>query len=122
MNKKFINIFITLSVILCIIPTVFAAPLESMEEKSLADFKQDAISNVINIALAQEGYLEKTSNNYLYDKTNNAGSSNYTMFAADLANAGFYQGNLNGNPWCDMFVDWCFVTAFGPDPAKTITN
>lgn len=117
--KKFI-ILITL-IISCTISPVFAAPQESMESKSLDEHYAEAIEHVIEVALSQEGYLEKRSNANLYDFTANAGSANYTKYAHDLANHNFYGGNLNGYAWCDMFVDWCFVSAFGVADAKTIT-
>lgn len=75
-------------------------------------------SKVIEIALGEVGYLEKASNKNLDDKTANAGRKNYTKYARDLdAIKGFYNGKKNGYAWCDMFVDWCFVTAFGVDDA-----
>ena len=74
----------------------------------------DERSKVISIALNEVGYLEKKSNSQLDDKTANAGSGNYTKYARDLHKLGdFYNGNKNGFSWCDVFVDWCFVTAFG---------
>lgn len=76
---------------------------------------------VIDIALAEAGYLEKTSNSQLDSKTANAGSGNWTKYARDLDNIpGFYNGRKNGYPWCDCFVDWCFVQAFGVEAAKKL--
>lgn len=92
-----------------------------MESKSLDEHYDEAIEHVIEVALSQEGYLEKRTNANLYDFTANAGSANYTKFAKDLADCNFYDGNLNGYAWCDMFVDWCFVSAFGVADAKAIT-
>lgn len=78
-------------------------------------------SEVIKIATAEEGYCEKASNSCLDDKTANAGSGNYTKYARDLDNIpGFYNGKKNGYAWCDVFVDWCFVKAFGVDKAKEL--
>ena len=78
-------------------------------------------SEVIKIALAEVGYLEKASNSQLDDKTANAGSKNYTKYARDLDNIpGFYNGKKNGYAWCDVFVDWCFVQAFGVAKAKEL--
>ena len=78
----------------------------------------DERSKVISIALNEVGYLEKKSNSQLDDKTANAGSGNYTKYARDLHKLGdFYNGNKNGFSWCDVFVDWCFVTAFGEERA-----
>lgn len=68
---------------------------------------------VINIALAEVGYLEKATNANLDSKTGNAGYNNYTKYARDLFNAGYYNGNKNGYAWCDVFVDWCFFRAYG---------
>ena len=71
-------------------------------------------SKVIETALGEVGYLEKASKKNLDDKTANAGKNNYTKYARDLdAIPGFYNGKKNGYAWCDMFVDWCFVTTFG---------
>lgn len=76
---------------------------------------------VIDIALGEVGYLEKASNSQLDDKTANAGSKNYTKYARDLAVYPFYNGRKYGVAWCDVFVDWCFVTAYGKDAALELT-
>lgn len=73
---------------------------------------------VIKIALAEVGYLEKASNSNLDSPTGNAGYNNYTKYARDLANAGYYNGNKNGYAWCDVFVDWCFFMAYGKDAGQ----
>ena len=77
------------------------------------------IENLLNIALNEVGYLEKSSNSQLYDNTANAGKNNYTKYAKELMsyNAGIY---VNGYAWCDTFVDWCFVKAFGATKAKEL--
>jgi len=62
---------------------------------------------LISVAKEETGYLEKASIKDLDSKTANAGRNNYTKYARDLYPA------LQGQPWCDMFVDWCFVKAFG---------
>lgn len=81
------------------------------------------IDKVIDIALAEVGYLEKASNSQLDSKTANAGSGNWTKYARDLdAIPGFYNGKKNGYAWCDIFFDWCLVQAFGVDDAKRIIN
>lgn len=78
-------------------------------------------SKVIEIALAEVGYLEKKSNSNLDSKTANVGSGNFTKYARDLDNIpNFYNGKKNGYAWCDIFVDWCFVQAFGVDKAKEL--
>lgn len=78
-------------------------------------------SAVVSIAKEEIGYLEKKSGSGLDDKTANAGSGNYTKYARDLdAIEGFYNGKKQGFAWCDVFVDWCFVQAFGAEKAKTL--
>ena len=75
-------------------------------------------SKVIKIAEAEVGYLEKASNKNLDSKTENAGYNNYTKYARDLHNAGYYQASKQGYAWCDMFVDWCFLQLCGGDADK----
>ena len=76
---------------------------------------------VIDIALAEVGYLEKETNNQLDSKTGNAGDENWTKYARDLDKIpGFYNGKKNGFDWCDIFVDWCFVQAYGVETAKKL--
>ena len=78
-------------------------------------------SKVLEIALAEVGYLEKKTNKNLDSKTGNAGSNNYTKYARDLdAVSNFYNGKKNGYAWCDIFVDWVFVKAFGVETAKKL--
>ena len=76
---------------------------------------------VIDIALAEVGYLEKETNDQLDDKTANAGDENYTKYARDLDAMGFYNGRKQHVAWCDVFVDWCFVQAYGKDTALSLT-
>lgn len=73
-----------------------------------------AINAIINIALAEVGYLEKATNANLDDKTANAGSNNYTKYWCDIYPA--YQGQ----PWCACFVTWVFVIAFGKAMAQKL--
>jgi hypothetical protein len=63
---------------------------------------------LVAIAAAEVGYLEKKSNYNLDSKTANAGGNNWTKYARDLHKAGYYNFNKNGYAWCDVFVDWCF--------------
>ena len=75
------------------------------------------VNKLIEIALAEVGYLEKKSKDNLDSKTANAGDKNYTKYARDMMkyNAGIY---ANGYAWCDTFVDWCFTKAFGAEQAE----
>lgn len=77
-----------------------------------------AVNKLLNLAAAEVGYLEKKSNADLDHKTANAGSANYTKYARDLdTTKGFYNGRKQGSSWCDVFVDWLFVMAFGVELA-----
>ena len=71
------------------------------------------------MAVGEIGYKEKASNASLDDKAANPGSANYTKYARDFDQKypNWYNGKKNGYAWCDMFVDWCFLTAFGYEKA-----
>lgn len=71
-----------------------------------------AIQKVIDIALAEEGYLEKASNKSLDSKTANAGAGNYTKYWRDV------YPQFQALAWCACFVAWCFMQAFGLETAK----
>lgn len=77
-----------------------------------------AVDKIISTATAEIGYLEKKSNRSLDDKTANAGSSNYTKYNRDLK-AWTGVGSIDAQ-WCQAFVDWCFITAFGIEDAKKL--
>lgn len=81
-----------------------------------------AVEKLLSVAAAEIGYLEKQSSSQLDDKTANAGYNNYTKYARDLDALGVYNFPKNGYEWCDMFVDWCFVQAFGLDAAWRMTG
>lgn len=81
------------------------------------------VSKIIKFAEDEVGYKEKKNNSNLDDKNANAGSANYTKYARDLdAIDNFYNGKKQGFPWCDVFVDWLFVQAFGVDEAKRLLH
>ena len=67
---------------------------------------------VLEIAKNEVGYLEKSTNSMLESKTGNAGSNNYTKYGKVMG--------CNGDFWCDAFVDWCFLQAYGKDRAKKL--
>jgi hypothetical protein len=69
---------------------------------------------VIEVASGEVGYLEKKSAKDLDSKTANAGDGNYTKYARDLF------PSLQGQAWCDMFVDWCFMKAYGKETARKL--
>ena len=73
-----------------------------------------AIDKLIQIANAEVGYLEKSSNSQLVSKTANAGTANYTKYWRDI------KPEYQGQPWCACFVTWCFVNAFGKNNAQKL--
>lgn len=95
-----------------------AVPAEEPEAERPTKASCDA-SKVIAVAVAELGYKEKSSNAQLDDKAANAGSGNYTRYARDFDQKfpNWYNGKKNGFAWCDMFVDWCFLTAYGYENA-----
>lgn len=73
-----------------------------------------AVEQLIAAARAEIGYIEKATNSQLEDPAANPGSANWTKYAAFLDGLGVvYNGAKNGYAWCDVFVDWCFITTFG---------
>lgn len=76
------------------------------------------MQRVLNIAKAEEGYLEKTAAAYkknpavLDDKTSGAGYDNYTKYWRDSC------PSLQGSQWCNCFVNWLFIKAYGEKTAK----
>lgn len=79
-----------------------------------------AQERLIAAAKAQLGYIGKKSNAQLDDSTANTPGL-YNKFARDLDALGdFYNGRKNGYDWCDVFVDWCFITAFGREVGQRL--
>lgn len=78
-------------------------------------------NTVINIALAEEGYLEKKSDSQLDSKTANAGSANYTKYGKEMHT--LYPSVMDyPASWCDCYVDWCFYKAYGITNAKGLLD
>lgn len=76
---------------------------------------------VIELARGEENYLEKRDGNlaYLYNKMANAGSKNYTKYGKEMHD--LYPAVMDyPAPWCDCFVDWCFMQAYGVSNARKI--
>ena len=72
---------------------------------------------VIEVALAEVGYIEKETAEDLDSKTGNAGDKNFTKYAFNLDAKHFFNGRKQGYPWCAVFVASCFDTAYGKDVA-----
>lgn len=95
------------------------APAAEPENGGQRMTKDAAIKRVLAIARKEIGYHEKNSASGLDDPQANAGSGNWTKYARDLDRIpNFYNGPKQGFAWCDVFVDWCFVAAFGPDVGR----
>ncbi len=77
------------------------------------------INKLLEVAEQEVGYLEKETNSRLNDKIANVGSNNWTKYGQDLLKE-IGSPYTNGVAWCDMFVDWCFLKAFGKDKAKQL--
>lgn len=79
---------------------------------------------VIAIALAEEGYLEKSKSAFqknhkvLDSKEDGAGSDNYTKYGRDMHE--LFSAMPFAAAWCDCFVDWCFYRAFGKTDAQAL--
>lgn len=81
----------------------------------------NAIEKLLAVAEAEVGYLEKASGQMLYEKTANAGSANYTKYGYEMHK--LYPTTMDyPAAWCDAFVDWCFVQAFGAEAAQKMLH
>ena len=72
------------------------------------------VQKVIQIAENEVGYCEKKTKKNLDDKTANAGYNNYTKYWKEIYPA------FQGQAWCDCFVKYCFVKAYGLSDAKKL--
>ena len=70
----------------------------------------DARTDLVNIALSQEGYHEGNSSSDL-GGGNSSGSGNYTEYGA--------WRKVNGQSWCAIFIGWCAAQASIP---KSVIN
>ena len=83
------------------------------------DIVVDPVDAVLAIAESEVGYHEKKSAAELYTKKGNAGGNNYTKYGKELHE--IQPRNMDyPAAWCDCFVDWCFVKAFGATTAKKV--
>lgn len=76
---------------------------------------------LLTLARAESGYLEKKSGDpkYLYDKTANAGSANYTKYGYEMHR--LYPDVMDYPAyWCDAYVDWLFMTCYGVANARKL--
>lgn len=77
---------------------------------------------LIDVAMAEVGYLEKKSESQLDDREANAGQANFNKYARDLdaVKNYYYHDRKQGLNWCDIFCDWCFVKAYGENDSFTV--
>jgi len=62
------------------------------------------IKKLITVAEGELGYTESPRN------------SNKTKYWQDI------NPKMNGNPWCQCFINWLFVKSFGKDKARTLLH
>ena len=67
----------------------------------------EAKTKLVDLAKSQVGYHEV--------------SGNQTKYAADPMITKLYGWNVQGQPWCCTFVNWCFLTAFSYDLGSRLT-
>ena len=72
------------------------------------------ILTVIGVAQNEVGYTEKSSRNDIYNDSV-SGGSNFTKYWEELIAMGLSDECLQGEAWCNAFVNWCFVQAYGAE-------
>lgn len=79
-------------------------------------------SELVKVAKKELGYIEKKTRQNLSDKKANAGYNDWNKYAEffDKNHPEFYNGAKNGFWWCDIFVDWCFIKAFGYEKGRQL--
>lgn len=82
---------------------------------------------VLEIALSEVGYLEKSWDAYnkdhsvIYRKKDGAGKDNITKYNFEMHK--IYPQTMDfAAAWCDSFVDWCFYMAYGVSTAKSLLS
>lgn len=68
---------------------------------------KEAREKLIALARSEVGYHET--------------GDNWTKYAADPQITRLYGWNVQNQPWCCTFVNWCFLTAFGYDIGSRLT-
>lgn len=81
------------------------------------------VDKIIDLALGEVGYKEKKTNEQLDDNNANAGHNNYNKYAKYIDDnyPAFYNTKKNGCDWCDIFVDYLFIKAYGYKDALRLT-
>ena len=76
------------------------------------------MNKLLEIAESEVGYLEKKSNEDLYEKVMNCGYNNFTKYSYELDQTDLFNGKKNGYAWCSVFVHWLFYKAYGLEQCK----
>lgn len=74
--------------------------------------KDALIKKLLQVCENENGYLEKKTREYLYDKYKNAGYNNYTKYWEDI------KPSYQTEPWCAIAVTWTLEQVVGRDIAK----
>ena len=69
--------------------------------------KADAQKKLIALARSQVGYKE--------------GANNFNKYAADPRITRLYGWDVQYQPWCCVFANWCFMEAFGEETGRRMT-
>ncbi len=101
----------------------FVDPLEVVVDAWIASNGLDAIYDILSIDDIAFWKGLKRAHADLDDPTANSGSANFTKYARDIDEKWprWYNGKKNGYAWCDVYCDWCFLTAFGYERALALT-
>ena len=83
---------------------------------------------VIDIAIGEVGYLEKSRDAYMRNpaviwyKLDGAGYDNVTKYSYRVDQLDWYSAYVQYQPWCSTFVDYCFIEAYGEPNAAKMKN
>ena len=83
---------------------------------------------VIDIAIGEVGYLEKSRDAYMRNpaviwyKLDGAGYDNVTKYSYRVDQLDWYSAYVQYQPWCATFVDYCFIEAYGEPAAAKMKN
>lgn len=67
----------------------------------------EAKAKLVSVALGEVGYVE--------------GANNWNKYSAEMNTVNAYGWNVQNQPYCDIFADWCYYKAFGLDIAAKLT-
>ena len=74
-----------------------------------------SLNGLISRGIAEEGYVEKETEDCLDSKLANKGDGNFTKYSRDVNNVGLM--GCQGQPWCCTFQFWLEMMEYGVDKA-----